>query len=180
MPFCAWSANAAKSALANHLFSTTRHNGGMYLALLTSAAAVLAVDQTTKEIALGTLDDGPVDLIEGVLTFRLTFNSGGAFGLGRDFPGVFLAATVIIILFILVAARRMEDRSWAVPLGLVLGGGLGNVADRVFRGEGGHVVDFIDLHFWPVFNVADSAIVVAVGIMLVLGAKAGREPEPET
>lgn len=149
----------------------------MYLALLTTAAAVLAADQATKEIALATLDDGPVDVIEGVLTFRLTFNSGGAFGLGRGFPAVFLVATVVIIVFILVAARRMEDRSWAVPLGMVLGGGLGNVADRVFRGEGGHVVDFIDLHFWPVFNVADSAIVVAVGIMLFLGVKAGRDAE---
>lgn len=144
---------------------------------MTSAAAVLALDQATKELALSTLDDGPVDIIEGILTLRLTLNSGGAFGLGRGLPGLFLAATIIVVVLILVAVRRVEDRSWAVPLGMVLGGGLGNVVDRVFRGEGGSVVDFIDLHVWPVFNIADAAIVIAVGVMLFLGAR--REPQAE-
>lgn len=139
------------------------------------AAVVVALDQITKQIALSTLDDGPVDLIEGVLTLRLTFNSGGAFGVGEGFPEVFLAATVAIVGLILYWARSIEKTSWLAALGMVMGGGIGNVADRVFRGHGGRVVDFIDLHVWPVFNLADSAIVVGVAIIFLLGVRAGEQ-----
>jgi signal peptidase II len=153
------------------------NNGRVYPALLTSAALVLAADQATKELALSTLEDGPVDVIEGVLTFRLTFNSGGAFGIGGGFPGLFLAATLIVVVLIFVAVRHIDDRSWIVPLGMVLGGGLGNVVDRLFRNEG-RVIDFVDLHVWPVFNLADTAIVVAVGLMLLTSARTPPEKEP--
>jgi signal peptidase II len=73
---------------------------------------------------------------------------------------------------ILLWARRLQERRWAVPLGLILGGGLGNVADRLFRPLRGHVVDFVDLHVWPVFNLADSAIVVGVCLLFLLSARA--------
>ena len=115
------------------------------------------------------MPNGPVDLIEGVITFRLSFNPGGVFGIGQDFPAVFLVATVAVIGFILVWARRIEDRRWLIPLGMVLGGGLGNIFDRLFRDTDGKVVDFIDLHVWPIFNLADSAIVIGVLWILVLG-----------
>jgi len=123
----------------------------------------------TKELALTALDDGPVDLIEGALRLNLTFNSGGAFGIGQDVPGLFLIATVGIVGTILVVARKVTDARWLVPLGTVLGGGLGNAYDRVFRDLGGGVVDFIDLHVWPIFNVADMAIVTGALVMFVLG-----------
>lgn len=148
---------------------------GMYRLLALSAAIVVGVDQATKELALSNLGDGPVDLIEGVITFRLTFNSGGVFGLGKGLPGLFLAATLVVLVGVLAAARRVTERSWAVPLGMVLGGGLGNVFDRLFRGDGGRVVDFIDLHVWPIFNVADASIVIAVVTMLFLGVKKQEE-----
>jgi signal peptidase II len=138
---------------------------------------VLVLDQVTKELALGALDDGPFDLIEGVLRFNLTFNSGGAFGFGQDLPGLFLVATIGIVGTILVVARKVTDARWLVPLGCVLGGGLGNAYDRVFRDLGGGVVDFIDLHVWPVFNVADMAIVTGAVIMFILGWR-DKEPEP--
>lgn len=140
---------------------------------------ILVLDQVTKELALAALEDGPVDLIEGVLRFNLTFNSGGAFGFGQDLPGLFLVATIGIVGTILVIARKVTDARWLVPLGCVLGGGLGNAYDRVFRDLGGGVVDFIDLHVWPVFNVADMAIVTGAVIMFVLGWRdKGPEPSP--
>jgi signal peptidase II len=141
----------------------------VYPPLLIAALIVLALDQLTKSIALESLADGPVDLIEGAITFRLSYNPGGVFGLGQDWPALFLVATVVVIGFILIWARRIDDRRWLIPLGLVLGGGLGNIFDRVVRDTDGKVVDFIDLHVWPIFNLADSAIVVGVLLILFLG-----------
>ena len=141
----------------------------VYPVLLIAALVVVIADQLTKTIALETLSDGPVDLISGAITFRLSYNPGGVFGLGQDFPVVFLVATIAVVGFILVWARKIDDRRWLVPLGLVLGGGLGNVADRILRDTDGRVVDFIDLHVWPIFNLADSAIVTGVLLILLLG-----------
>ena len=139
--------------------------------VLATAAVVVALDQVTKETALRTLSDGPVDVIDGALTLRLTFNSGGAFGVLQGRPNLFLTATLAVAAAILVWANNLEQRSWAVPLGMILGGGLGNVADRIFRPFDGHVVDFVDLHVWPVFNLADSSIVVGVCLLFLLSAR---------
>lgn len=142
--------------------------------LLLVALAVIAADQITKQIALDALSDGPIHLIDGVLSLSLHYNPGGAFGLLQGFPGFFLVATIVIAGVILMWAHKIEGRSHLIPLGLVLGGGLGNVADRVFRDTDGRVVDFIDLHVWPVFNLADSAIVVGVIVLLVVTARSER------
>jgi signal peptidase II len=139
--------------------------------VLGTAALVVAIDQVTKEIALRALAGRPVDLIPGALTLRLTFNSGGAFGILRGRPTLFLIATIAVAAAILLWAGRLQERSWAVPLGLILGGGLGNLADRLFRPLGGQVVDFIDVHVWPVFNLADSAIVVGVCLLFLLSGR---------
>jgi signal peptidase II len=135
---------------------------------------VVALDQATKELALRELADGPVELIDGVLSLRLTFNPGGAFGLLPGLPGFFLIATVVVIGAILLWARGLEDGRWALPLGLILGGGVGNLCDRLFREFEGRVVDFVDLSFWPVFNVADAAITVGVVMVLIFGARLQR------
>ena len=140
-----------------------------YPTLLLSALLVLIADQVTKTLALETLQDGPIDLISGVITFRLSYNPGGVFGIGQDFPEVFLVATVLVVGAILFCARKLDDHRWLIPLGLVLGGGLGNVFDRLFRNTEGRVVDFIDLHVWPIFNLADSAIVIGVLLILIIG-----------
>lgn len=135
------------------------------------AAIVIGVDQLTKQLALDRLADGPVHVIEGVLSWNLSYNSGGAFGLLQGFPEFFLVATIVVAGLILVWARSIEGTAHVLPLGLVLGGGLGNVFDRVVRDTGGRVVDFIDLHVWPVFNIADSAIVVGVLTLLIVTAR---------
>jgi signal peptidase II len=148
-----------------------------YVLLLSIAALVVVLDQVTKQLALDGLDDEPIHLIDGVLSLRLTYNSGGAFGLLQGLPGVFLAATLAIVSLILLWTRKVEQRSWIVSLGLVVGGGLGNVGDRVFRDLDGRVVDFVDLHVWPVFNVADAAIVTGVVLMLIVTSLPSRNKE---
>lgn len=132
---------------------------------------MIGVDQLTKQLALDRLADGPVHVIDGVLSWNLSYNSGGAFGLLQGFPEFFLVATIVVAGLILVWARSIEGTAHVLPLGLVLGGGLGNVFDRVVRDTGGRVVDFIDLHVWPVFNIADSAIVVGVLTLLIVTAR---------
>lgn len=150
----------------------------LYLRLALIAGLVMAVDQVTKSLALAHLES-PREVISGVLTLRLLYNPGGAFGMLQDFPGFFLVASLAAAVIILIWVRHLDRPGWVAPLGLVLGGGLGNLIDRVFRDTGGRVVDFIDLHVWPVFNVADAAIVTGIGIVLILSFKEGKEPEDE-
>ena len=141
-------------------------------ALLSLAAAVVLVDQTTKHWAVNALSDGRVIDVVWTLRFALGFNSGMAFskatGLG---PLIGIIATLAVV-WLLASLRKAGSRLSAVGMALVGGGAAGNVVDRLFRGDGwfrGSVVDFIDLQWWPVFNVADTAITVG-GCLLVLGA----------
>lgn len=159
-----------------HGLQETRRAGALslYVALLITAAVIVVVDQITKSLALEKLADGPIDVIEGVLTLRLTFNPGGAFGILQGIPNFFLIATAVIVVFILYWARTMQSTAWAIPLGLVLGGGLGNLTDRVFRDTDGRVVDFVDIQVLPLFNVADSAITVGVVALLIMSLRAER------
>jgi signal peptidase II len=131
------------------------------------ACVVYLIDRVTKVWAERRLPGRPIEVVSGVLTLRFTTNSGGAFSLGERSPWVFVVATVIVSAVIVVTAFRPRRRVSSAALGLVLGGALGNLTDRVLRGPrlSGRVVDFVDLHVWPVFNVADSAIVI--GAMLL-------------
>jgi signal peptidase II len=143
------------------------------------AALVLIADQVTKAWAVNSLADGPVDVIPGVLRLTLTTNTGGAFSLFTDVPWFFAVASVVASAAIVIAARKPRPLWQAIALGAILGGALGNLADRVLRGPGlrGEVVDFIDMHVWPVFNLADSAIVLgAIGLAVgsVLADRAAR------
>jgi signal peptidase II len=135
------------------------------------AAIVLVLDQLTKWWALRTLDDRTIDLV-GSLRLALTFNTGGAFGLGSNFVPVLAVFAVGVVLVIVVRGETNTRLSVAIALGLVLGGAFGNLADRMFRGPGllrGAVIDFIDLQWWPVFNLADTAVTCGC-ILLVLTA----------
>lgn len=139
---------------------------------------MVAIDQLTKQLALDRLSGGEhLDVIEGILRFRLVFNPGGAFGLLQGVPGLFLIATLGIIAGILIWAHKLENPRWAIPLGMVLGGGFGNALDRLVRDTDGAVVDFLDLHVWPVFNVADMSIVFGALAILLLGWKDSPEEE---
>ena len=124
------------------------------------AVAVVVADQLTKAWALAALEDGPIRLI-GPVRLALTYNSAAAFGLGGGFVP-FLAVGALVLVIVLVA-RGDATRSplLAAAAGLVVGGAFGNLADRLFRSPGllrGAVVDFVDLRWWPVFNLADAAI----------------------
>ena len=138
------------------------------------AALAVALDQLTKTWALNALDDGPIELVLGA-RLALTFNSGAAFSVGTGNPAFFAVAAVITITILgIVVARSSLDRLRVIAFGLILGGALGNVADRLFRGHDGKVVDFVDLGWWPVFNFADSCLFVGVGLMLIDAWRSGR------
>jgi signal peptidase II len=134
---------------------------------------VYAVDRVTKILAEDRLPDHPVKLIPGVLHLTYTTNPGGAFGVFGNAPYLFLAATLVVCVAIVVASLSVTHRTLAIGLGMVLGGALGNLTDRIVRGDGldGRVIDFIDFRIWPVFNLADAAIVIGAGLILLAGLR---------
>lgn len=144
--------------------------------LLATAVAAYVADRLTKLWAERTLPGNPVDVIPGALTLRYTTNSGGAFSLGESAPWVFAGATIVVSALILLTAFRHRSTPTAIALGLVLGGALGNLTDRIVRGPGlsGRVVDFVDLHVWPIFNVADGVIVVGAVVLAWSSLRSGR------
>lgn len=133
---------------------------------LAAAAVVVAVDQATKAWAVSALDDGhTIDLV-WTLRLKLTFNDGAAFSLGGGSGGILALVGLVVVLFVYRSVLRWPGRLPAIALGGVLGGAVGNLIDRVARD--GEVVDFIDLQWWPLFNVADIGVVCgAIGLALL-------------
>lgn len=128
----------------------------------------MALDQITKHWAVSSLNDGRVIDVLGSLRFNLSFNRGMAFSQGTGM-GPFIGVLGILVVLYLLIGMRKSSVSGAVFVGLVAGGAAGNIVDRLFRGEAwlrGAVVDFIDLQWWPVFNIADAAICIG-GALLV-------------
>jgi signal peptidase II len=146
--------------------------------LFVIAAAVLALDIASKAIVVATLSDrAPLRLLGGLLILRESRNSGAAFSIGTSMTAVFTLIAVGVIVFIVRTSRRIYSLSWAVALGLLLGGAMGNLGDRIFRSPGpfrGWVVDWIELPHWPVFNLADSAIVCGGVLMVLIAARGHR------
>ena len=140
------------------------------------AVFVLALDVVTKIVVVHTLaHHAPIRLLGGFLTLQMLRNSGAAFSIGTSMTIVFTVIAVAVIIYILRAARKLRSLPWAITLGLLLGGATGNLSDRIFRSPGlfrGDVVDWIELPHWPVFNLADSAIVCG-GVIAVLLAIMG-------
>jgi signal peptidase II len=136
------------------------------------AAAVVAVDQLAKHWAVDALADGRPRHVVGSLQWNLSFNSGMAFSRGQGAGPVIGAVAIVVIAALLVSLHRAGSVVSAIAVGLVIGGAAGNLVDRLFRGDGwlrGSVVDFIDLQWWPIFNVADMAITIG-GPLLLLSA----------
>jgi len=123
------------------------------------AIAVVAADQATKSWAVHRLARGPIHVV-WKLDLELTYNSGGAFSFARGWAPVIAGVAVFVVLLLLGAARHVQSTPLALALGLVVGGALGNLTDRIVRSNRGSVIDFVALHFWPTFNVADACIVV--------------------
>lgn len=148
--------------------------------LLVLAAVVVAADQASKVLVVARLtENDPVPVIDGWLQLRLVRNPGAAFSLSTGTTWLFTIIACVVVAVIIRIARRLGSTAWAVALGLLLGGAVGNLIDRFLREPGfarGHVVDFIEyLRFpffsFPVFNVADSCIVTAAVLIALLGAR---------
>lgn len=143
--------------------------------LSATALAVIVLDQVTKAWALRTLDDGPIDGPLGS-SLRLIYNTGSAFSLGTGFGQLFGVIAIVVAVSLFWVVRRIQHRGVVLGLGLIQGGAVGNVVDRLFReGDGvlaGPVIDFLEVgSWWPVFNFADVAIVVGGAVVVLFGAR---------
>ncbi|MBP2186014.1 signal peptidase II [Amycolatopsis magusensis] len=141
------------------------------------AVLVLAADQVTKAIAVAELEFAePVRVLGGAVYLQLIRNSGAAFGMASGMTWLLALLACAVVIALIWFAKRLRSPGWAIGLGLILAGALGNLTDRFFRAPGvlqGHVVDFVSVFapngdVWPVFNVADSSLFVGCGLIILL------------
>jgi signal peptidase II len=138
------------------------------------AALVLGLDVLSKALVVANLTEGePVHLLGDIFEFTLLRNPGAAWNLGTGYTAVFTVLAVGVIVFVVRVARRLRSTGYAVAFGLLLGGASGNLGDRIFRAPGvfrGNVVDWIGVvpRYYPVFNIADSAICIAAVTFVLL------------
>jgi signal peptidase II len=153
------------------------HRRTAWLALLVAVIA-LAIDTLTKALAVKHLQGrAPVHVIGSLLELTLTRNPGAAFSTGTRHTAVIAVIALVAAVVVLWCIARVRSAGWAWALGLLLAGVLGNLADRLFREPGpfrGHVVDFLALPHWPVFNVADICINLAALLILILALRGVR------
>jgi signal peptidase II len=152
--------------------ATATTSRGRLLLTLGIAALVIVLDQVSKTWAVRSLADGhTIDLV-GSLRFNLAFNTGASFSIGSGLGPVFAIVVVFVVVVLLRYASHATSRLALVGIGLVVGGAVGNLLDRILRaGDGflqGGVVDFIDAQWWPIFNIADIGVVVGA-VLLVIG-----------
>ena len=147
------------------------------------AAAVVVVDQLAKHWAVTSLGADRVIDVVWTLRFNLAFNNGMAFGQGRGLGPVIGVVATVVIVYLLVSLRDQTSKLSTVGMGLLIGGAAGNLIDRLFRGDAwlnGAVVDFIDLQWFPIFNVADMAVNVGAALLIlgsVLSSRAHKHAE---
>jgi signal peptidase II len=138
--------------------------------VVAALATIVAVDQLTKAWAVAALADGPKHVIGDFFVFDLSRNGGSAFSRFQAYTPVLAVLAMVIAAFVARAVRHATDRWTLVGLVLVLGGALGNLGDRLARSPGflrGHVVDFVAVGWWPVFNVADSCITIGAIVLII-------------
>ncbi|MDH3958140.1 MAG: signal peptidase II [Actinomycetota bacterium] len=147
------------------------------------AAGVVLLDQVTKIIAVARLEgEPPIQVIGEWLQLTFVRNSGAAFSLAGNYTIVISVLAIVVAVAIVRTARTLTNVWWAVVLGGILGGALGNLIDRIFREPApfrGHVVDFLELPNWPVFNVADMALVGSAILAVILSVKGVEMGAPE-
>ena len=145
---------------------------------LTVALFVYLVDLFSKIVVVTTLSDrGPVTLLGGFVTLQLTRNSGAAFSFGTGYTVLLSVLAIGVAVAVVRLSSRLGSSAWAVALGLLLGGACGNLTDRLFRAPGpfrGRVVDFVELPNWPIFNAADSAIVLGACLIVLQSVRGVR------
>ena len=142
--------------------------------LLSVAAVVLTLDIVTKVLAVKLLTPGqPVSIIGDTVTWTLVRNSGAAFSMATGYTWMLTVIASAVVVGIFWMGRRLVSSWWAIGLGMILGGAMGNLVDRFFRSPGplrGHVVDFFSIGWWPVFNVADPSVVGGAILLVTLSA----------
>jgi signal peptidase II len=155
----------------------TRPRGLALVVLGFTALVIVGIDLLTKQLALTNLSDGSVvRILGGAVNFDLTRNSGAAFSIGSNLTIVFPIITLVVLGGIVWLARQLRSVPWALSMGLIVGGALGNLLDRLFRAPGplhGHVVDFISVfapngEAFPIFNAADSSLFCGVVLAILL------------
>ncbi len=142
--------------------------------LFATAWTIWLFDFLTKSWALQSLNSNPRQIIGTLLQFTLVHNSGAAFSFATGFTLIFSLLALTVVGAVIYYASRITSRGWQVAIGLLLGGVLGNLTDRIFREPSflsGHVIDWIQIPHWPVFNLADSAISTAALIAFVLSVR---------
>ena len=150
-------------------------------AWLPVAVLVVVIDQLTKAWAVNELVDRNIELF-WTLQFNLSFNTGMAFGQGQDLGPVIAVVAMVVVVVVLLRMRPEGGRLANTAIGLIIGGAVGNIIDRTFRGRGwlrGGVVDFIDFQWFPIFNVADMGITIGGGLLVLASWLASRELAPE-
>ncbi|WP_022880647.1 signal peptidase II [Gryllotalpicola ginsengisoli] len=157
------------------------------LVLAVVAVCVFIADQVAKALVVAHLAQGEqVNVIGDLLVLRYVLNPGAAFSIGTGSTWIFTIIAIAVLVFVLWYARRIRSIAWSVVFGLLLGGLLGNLCDRLFRPPAlgqGEVVDFIKIPLLPaIFNLADSAIVAAMALFLILTLRGvsldGHRPVP--
>lgn len=138
---------------------------------LVVAIGWIVIDQVSKSWAAARLPDGNIDIV-GSLRFNLAYNSGASFSMGDGYGRWIALVAVVIVVLLVWQGLRATSRLSAIALGMIVGGALGNLVDRAVRDGrggflGGSVVDFVDLQWWPVFNVADVGVVVGAILLVV-------------
>ncbi|MEV4632951.1 signal peptidase II [Rhodococcus coprophilus] len=153
-------------------------------ALFVLAILIYVADLVTKVLAVHYIDPAdPISIIGDTVTLTLVRNPGAAFSMATGMTWLLTLVAIGVVIGVVKIGRTLQSRWWALGLGLVLGGALGNLTDRLFRSPGplqGHVVDFVSVGWWPVFNVADSSIVCGAVLLVVLTVfgiePTGKEP----
>lgn len=152
-------------------------------ALFGLAILIYVADLVTKVLAVHYIDPAdPISIVGDTVTLTLVRNPGAAFSMATGMTWLLTLVAIGVVIGVVKIGRTLRSRWWALGLGLVLGGALGNLTDRLFRAPGplqGHVVDFVSVGWWPVFNVADSAIVCGA-VLLVALTVFGIEPTGST
>lgn len=157
--------------------ATSRELIGTNGVIVLVTTLIIALDQITKHWAVTHLSDGHVDHVVWTLQFNLSFNSGMAFGRGRGWGPVIGVVAMLVVIGLVLSLRRQGDLRSGLGVGAIVGGALGNIVDRLFRGDAwlrGQVVDFIDLQWFPIFNVADMAVNIGGIALLWLYVRSSR------
>jgi signal peptidase II len=142
--------------------------------LFATAWTIWLFDFATKTWALHSLSSQPRKIISSFLQFTLVHNSGAAFSFATGFTFAFSLLALAVVFAVIYYAPKLTSHGWQIAIGLLLGGVLGNLTDRIFREPSflsGHVIDWIQVSHWPVFNIADSAICIAAAIAFVLSMR---------